>query len=144
MPLRQSSIRDLRNRLVAQFPAIEPFLEDVVPRKASVMQYHFRGSYSHLSIYTITGRVVLLQNRDGPLIPHLRILHKYPFMMKHMQVDRGAISFVIRGADIMCPGLTSPGGRMAEAQAGEVVAIMAEGKQSAVALGLTLLSTGEM
>lgn len=108
------------------------------------MQYRFRGNYTNLSIYTISGQVVLLQDRDGPLIPHLRILHKYPFMMKQMQVDRGAISFVIRGADIMCPGLTSPGGRMDEVGPREVVAIMAEGKQSAVAIGLTLLSTGEM
>ena len=65
-------------------------------------------------------------------------------MMKHMQVDKGAIKFVIRGADIMCPGLTSPGGQMSDAQPGEVVAITAEGKQNAVAIGITLLSTQQM
>ena len=30
--------------------------------------------------------------------------------MKKFQVDRGAIKFVLSGANIMCPGLTSPGG----------------------------------
>lgn len=30
--------------------------------------------------------------------------------MKKLQVDRGAIKFVLAGANIMCPGLTSPGG----------------------------------
>lgn len=30
--------------------------------------------------------------------------------MKKLQVDRGAIRFVLAGANIMCPGLTSPGG----------------------------------
>lgn len=32
--------------------------------------------------------------------------------MKKFQVDRGAIKFVLSGANIMCPGLTSPGGAM--------------------------------
>ena len=33
-------------------------------------------------------------------------------MLPEMRVDAGAIKFVLRGADIMCPGLTSAGGRM--------------------------------
>ena len=33
-----------------------------------------------------------------------------PKIMKKFQVDRGAIKFVLSGANIMCPGLTSPGG----------------------------------
>ena len=32
--------------------------------------------------------------------------------MKKFQVDRGAIKFVLSGANIMCPGLTSPGGAL--------------------------------
>ena len=74
--MRQSTIRDIRNRLLEQFPLIEPFLEDIVPKKAPVMQYKFRGSYSNISIFTVAGRVLLIQDRDGPLVPHLRILHK--------------------------------------------------------------------
>ena len=35
-----------------------------------------------------------------------------PFILPHMQVDKGAIRFVLSGANIMCPGLTSPGARM--------------------------------
>lgn len=34
--------------------------------------------------------------------------------MKKLQVDRGAIRFVLAGANIMCPGLTSPGGFLDE------------------------------
>lgn len=33
-------------------------------------------------------------------------------MLPHLQVDKGAIRKVIKGANIMCPGLTSPGARM--------------------------------
>lgn len=32
--------------------------------------------------------------------------------MKRVRVDRGAIKFVLSGANIMCPGLTSKGGAL--------------------------------
>lgn len=35
-----------------------------------------------------------------------------PDMMKSVQVDKGAIKFVLGGANIMCRGITSPGGRL--------------------------------
>ena len=35
-------------------------------------------------------------------------------MMKSVQVDKGAIKFVLSGANIMCRGLTSPGGKLPE------------------------------
>jgi len=38
-------------------------------------------------------------------------------MMPHMQVDRGAIKFILSGANIMCPGLTSAGAKMTNVEA---------------------------
>ena len=38
--------------------------------------------------------------------------HPDPFMMPTVQVDKGAIRFVLSGANIMCPGLTSAGAKM--------------------------------
>ena len=38
-----------------------------------------------------------------------------------MQVDKGAIKFVLSGANIMCPGLTSPGAKMEDVPEGTVV-----------------------
>lgn len=35
-----------------------------------------------------------------------------PGFMQEVQVDRGAIRFVLGGAHVMCPGLTSKGGRV--------------------------------
>lgn len=37
------------------------------------------------------------------------------------QVDKGAIRFVLSGANIMCPGLTSPGAQMTEVPKDTVV-----------------------
>jgi predicted RNA-binding protein (TIGR00451 family) len=38
-------------------------------------------------------------------------------------VDKGAIRFVLSGANIMCPGLTSPGARMTPCPKGAIVVI---------------------
>lgn len=35
-----------------------------------------------------------------------------PFLLPPLQVDKGAIRFILSGANIMCPGLTSPGAQL--------------------------------
>lgn len=44
----------------------------------------------------------------------------------------------------MAPGLTSPGGKMDEVEKGIVVAIYAEGKEHALGIGVTLMSTANI
>ena len=57
---------------------------------------------------------------------------RYPDILPKFQVDRGAIRFVLSGANIMAPGLTSAGGKMDDVPEGTTVAIFAEGKRSHV------------
>ena len=59
-------------------------------------------------------------------------------------MDRGAIRFVLSGANIMSPGLTSAGGAMDDVPSESVVAIMAEGKENAMAIGITTKSTEQI
>ncbi|VVC88894.1 unnamed protein product [Leptidea sinapis] len=68
----------------------------------------------------------------------------HPFFIPMQQVDKGAIRFVLSGANIMCPGLTSPGAKMTPIEKGSVVAVMAEGKEHALAIGITSLSTDDI
>eukprot|EP00163_Fabomonas_tropica_P031512 TRINITY_DN7520_c0_g2_i12.p1 TRINITY_DN7520_c0_g2~~TRINITY_DN7520_c0_g2_i12.p1 ORF type:complete len:109 (+),score=35.54 TRINITY_DN7520_c0_g2_i12:303-629(+) len=68
-----------------------------------------------------------------------------PKLLPHLRVDRGAIKFVLSGANIMCPGLTSPGaGPNDDVEEGTPVAIMAEGKEHAMAIGMTTMSTAQI
>lgn len=76
--------------------------------------------------------------RDGPWYPTLRLLHQYPEMMKKLRVDKGALKFVMSGANIMCPGLTSPGATIHdEVSPSVVVCTHVEGR--AVSYGINLL-----
>lgn len=71
-----------------------------------------------------------------------------PYILPHVQADRGAIRFILSGALLMCPGLTSPGGRLPPVEdaipADRLVAVHAEGKEHAVAVGITKLGTEDM
>lgn len=72
-------------------------------------------------------------------------MHRFPQCFPTLQIDRGAIRFVLSGAQLMCPGLTSPGARLPDAEhnvaAGVVVAINAEGKSNACMVGLLTMDT---
>jgi PUA domain protein len=60
------------------------------------------------------------------------------------QVDKGAIKFALSGANIMCPGLTSPVGKMTPCEKNQIDVITAEGKHHALAIGQTKLSTNDV
>ncbi|XP_065771911.1 malignant T-cell-amplified sequence 1 isoform X3 [Muntiacus reevesi] len=82
-------------------------------------------------------------------LPYRRPLHlgscsRNPFILPHQQVDKGAIKFVLSGANIMCPGLTSPGAKLYPAAVDTIVAIMAEGKQHALCVGVMKMSAEDI
>jgi len=68
-----------------------------------------RCSPDRTQLLVMNNTPLFFSNRDGQWFPTLRLLHQYPDMMKKARVDQGAIKFVLSGANIMCPGLTSPG-----------------------------------
>ncbi|PRD25745.1 UNVERIFIED_CONTAM: Malignant T-cell-amplified sequence 1-like protein [Trichonephila clavipes] len=118
--LKSSVQKGIRAKLLEQFPYLEDYMNQILPKKESlrVMKCH-----DHIEI--------IVRAND-------------PFICPWEQVDRGAIRFVLSGANIMCPGLTSPGAKMTQVPKNTVVAIMAEGKEHALAVGLTSLSTEEI
>ncbi|XP_052792323.1 malignant T-cell-amplified sequence 1-like [Mya arenaria] len=139
---KSSVQRGVRQSIISQFPFIESYLDQILPKKDAMK---IVKCHEHIEILANqAGEPVFFRQRDGPFYPSLKLLHKYPFMMPHMQVDKGAIRFVLSGANIMCPGLTSPGARMTQLDADKIVAIMAEGKECALAIGLTKMSSDEI
>ena len=62
-----------------------------------------------MQVIIINGVPLFFAQRDDIWFPTLRLLHQYPDMMPKLRADTGAIKFVVSGANIMCPGLTSPG-----------------------------------
>lgn len=105
----------------------------------------FIHSHDHIEILVnSTGEQLFFRHREGQWLPTLKLFHKYPYFLPMLQVDKGAIRFILSGANIMCPGLTSPGACMTAVDKGASVAIMAEGKEHAVAIGTTSMSSEDM
>eukprot|EP00611_Tribonema_gayanum_P029849 TRINITY_DN8122_c0_g1_i1.p1 TRINITY_DN8122_c0_g1~~TRINITY_DN8122_c0_g1_i1.p1 ORF type:complete len:183 (-),score=32.64 TRINITY_DN8122_c0_g1_i1:43-591(-) len=140
--IKSSVQRSMRAKLIEQFPLIEEVLDDILPKKGNIT---IAKCSNKISLICRDNKIMFFQERDGPIFPTLRLVHQYPNFMPKMQVDKGAIKFILNGSNIMCPGFTSDGGRMEESiEAGQAVCIMAEGKQHALAIGLTVMSTDEI
>ena len=101
-----------------------------------------------VSLYILDNKPLFWQHMDDPIIPHLKIVHTYPQCFPRVGIDRGAIRFVLSGAALMAPGLTSAGGKLpekeAEIKAGEVVAVEAEGKEEICLIGQLTMDTEEI
>ncbi|KAG8759772.1 translation machinery-associated protein 20 [Serendipita sp. 396] len=144
--LKSSAQRTIRTNLLAQWQIDQEVLDTAIwPKKESLVLVKGRD---HLSIFTLHGQPLFFQHFDGPFVPTLRLLHKFPTLVPALRVDRGAIRFLLAGANMMCPGFTSNGGRLPEPEAalpaGRVVSIEAEGKEHAAAIGITKLSTEDI
>ncbi|KAF8968379.1 hypothetical protein BDZ97DRAFT_1916215 [Flammula alnicola] len=144
-PLKQSVQRNIRADILSHWKIEPETLESVWPKKEGLVLVKCR---EHISIFTVNSEPLFFQHFDGPYYPTLRLLHKYPYVLPKVQVDRGAIRFLLAGAHMMCPGFTSPGGRLPPAEeaipAERLVAIHAEGKEHAVGVGITKLSTEDI
>lgn len=103
------------------------------------------SSPERIALYSLDHEVLFFQHHDDALFPHLRLVHRFPQCFPTLQIDRGAIRFVLSGAQLMCPGLTSPGAKLPDAEnnvaAGVVVVINAEGKSNACMVGLLKMDT---
>jgi len=136
--LKQSVQRNIRGKIIEQMPKFEEYLIEIWPKKenAKIIKCH-----DHIEILQVGEVPLFFKQRDSPWFPTLKLVHQYPFMIPKQQVDRGAIKFVLSGAMIMCPGLTSKGAKLnPDTDAGVAVAVHAEDKDLALAIGLMKMS----
>ncbi|KAG9076890.1 translation machinery-associated protein 20 [Ceratobasidium sp. UAMH 11750] len=147
--IKSSVQRGIRTTLLAQMPALAAddgaLLEYIWPKKEGITLVKCR---EHVSILALQGEPLFFQHFDGPYLPTVKLLHKFPNLLPHVRIDRGAIPYLLGGAHMMVPGFTSKGGRLpekdAELPAGAPVAIQCEGKEHAVGVGILKLGTEEI
>ncbi|PHH65036.1 hypothetical protein CDD81_3434 [Ophiocordyceps australis] len=159
--LKTSVQRGLRQSLLSSFPLLTPHIDEVLPKKASLslMKLPDRNT-----LYVLDTEPLFYQSdQSSALVPHLRLVHRFPHAFPSVRIDGGAVRFVLSGATLMAPGLTSRGGRLprdgggAEGKEGsedgrwsrelekdEVVVVMAEGKEEACAVGVLVEGTAEV
>jgi len=112
--LKSSIQRALRSSLLSTYPLLTPYIDEVLPKKTPLEQVKL-PEY-RVSLYVVDGNQPIFFQHDAhsgsPPIPHLKLVHRFPQAFPTIRIDRGAIRFVLSGATLMAPGLTSPGGRL--------------------------------
>lgn len=163
--VKASVQRGIKAKVAEANPKItDEQLDALLPKKPPLVQYKVGP---HMMLYckkaeaeegvTPSDEPVFFQHRDGPILPTIRTIHKYPSLdFTSVTVDAGAIPFILGGANIMCPGLTKeghslmpPDGEEQDAQGfdkpglskGDGVVIKAEGKEHAIAIGVMKMSS---
>lgn len=140
--IKSSAQRGLRSNFVSQFEDLESVIDVIMPKKSQAILIKCEDK---ILLYSVDSEVVVFQTFDD-LVPTLKIVHKYPQCFPRVQVDRGAIKFVLSGANVMCPGLTSAGAKLPEENIEKdlIVTIYAEGKEHALAIGRLTMSTDDI
>ena len=158
--VKASVQRAIKSQILDSNPLLtEEIVDELLPKKPPLVQCKVGP---HLMLYCrhvestedgVSGsdEPVFFQHRDGPILPSLKMVHQYPTLeLTRVTVDKGAIPFLLGGANVMCPGLTNPGGKMPPdeekpgLQKGDGVVIYAEGKQHAIAVGVMTMSSAQV
>jgi len=173
--VKASVQRALKSQLIGAHPLItDESFDELVPKKSPLVQYKVG---SHLMLYcrrnhdgnndgddenmkSDSNEPIFFQHRDGPILPTLKLVHHYPMLQfTQVTVDKGAIPYLLGGANVMCPGLTkNPGSKMPPdglekdehgfdkpgLKKGDGVVIYAEGKEYALAVGVMTMSSQEV
>ena len=140
--LKSSQEKSFRKQLLESIPKIEQIIDQIWTKKTEIQT----GKVENFRIYFIGDEPCFLQGKEGPIIPHLKLLHKYPFLLPTCQVDAGGIKHLISGADVMIPGMTSEKGKLPTEKEipHNIVAVMCEGMENAIAIGQMQMSAEEM
>ncbi|KHN98645.1 uncharacterized protein MAM_03769 [Metarhizium album ARSEF 1941] len=165
--LKSSVQRSLRQSLLTTYPLLTPHIDEILPKKASLASMKLPDRNT---LYVLDSEPLFYQHDSATIIPHLKLVHRFPQGFPTIRIDRGAIRFVLSGATLMAPGLTSKGGRLPaegaaekleegremdqrvdhegrwsrELHKGEPVVIMAEGKEEACAVGTLSCGTEDV
>lgn len=153
--VKSSVARTIRAKVLETYPLLTPYIDTIIPKKSQLdsIKLPDRVTLYVLCDSTTDNKTVPLfwQHMDDPIIPHLKVVHMYPQCFRSLGIDRGAIRFVLSGAALMVPGMTSKGGDLPtgdeddeEVEKGEVVVIKAEGKEEVCMVGMLDVGTAEM
>lgn len=71
--MKSSNVRGMKRSICDQYPTIEPFIDDIVPKKDDVKEGKGKD---RLNFVVVAGEPLFFRVREGPYFPTLRLLHK--------------------------------------------------------------------
>lgn len=114
--LKASQAKKCVASLKEQFPVAEALIDELFPPKGEVSLVKCKN-YIQLLISTLPAgtthnkgtkpvkRIVFWNMREGPWIPTLRLLQRYPSLLPTLLTDAKCPKFILQGAQMMAPGI---------------------------------------
>lgn len=127
----------LKNKKIKEIKKELGNYQNIIPKKSQVELVKIED---YPDILLIDGEPLLMQI-DNKTIPTLHAMVNEEITEKYATVDMGAINFVIKGADIMSPGIVDADETITE---GETIVIIEEKHHKPLAIGTSLISGKEM
>ncbi len=127
--LRSSEAKKINEFLTKKFG-----LRDKIKRKSQVEVLQ----EGEIRIYKVED--LLFVKKENIFFPHLYTLRNFEIELPKVLVDKGAILHILKGADVMAPGITSSD----EFQIDEIVEVVAEKGGIEIAIGQALVSSVEL
>lgn len=85
--LKSSVQKGIRAKLIDQFPHIEKHIDLILPKKDA---FKIIKCHEHIEILiNSAGDQLFFRQREGQWMPTLRLLHKFPYFLPMLQVDKG-------------------------------------------------------
>ncbi|MHA1595364.1 MAG: DUF1947 domain-containing protein [Candidatus Baldrarchaeia archaeon] len=91
-------------------------------------------------LYLVGGMPFMVTRSNNITHPTLIALQKGVISLEEVTVDRGAVPYVLRGADVMVPGIIK---FPKDVERGRIVAVKGEDLASPIAVGITLMDYNE-
>lgn len=127
----------LKNKKIKEIKKELGTYQDIIPKKAQVELLKIENMPD---ILLVDNEPLIMQTEDRT-IPTLKAVVNRDITEKYAKVDMGAINFVIKGADIMSPGIVDADKTI---QPGETITIIEEGHNKPLAIGISLITGEEM
>ncbi|KII61420.1 Translation machinery-associated protein 20 [Thelohanellus kitauei] len=148
--LKSSAKNTFVKSVLATYPYFDEhnIMDDLVPKKESVTviksSFYFNCE-TNRSIDVIKYQDhFLFFKKDEIWLPTLRLVHKYPAMIKSISVDEGAIPRILNSANVMCPGIIKSQPYFKDYEVDEPVSIYGKDKTYAMAVGTMSMSSSEI
>lgn len=133
--IQKSQIKDLQDEVSLQYD--ETFVSQIFPKKARIELIETEDGDI---LYAVNSVLKLWKSKEG-YIPVLTLLLNKQVELRKIVVDQGAIRFVTNAADVMRPGITHIDPSI---KRGEIVVIVDENHDRALAIGKALFDANEM
>ena len=127
----------LKNKKIKEIKKELGNYQEIIPKKSQVELVKID---EFPDILLIDGQPLFMQI-NGKTIPTLHAMVNEEITTKYATVDMGAINYVIKGADIMSPGIVDADESI---EAGETIVIIEETHHKPLAIGTSLSSGKEM